>query len=145
MGKFRDLANKLKLVTIDSQEKDLLAIIRKHEAAAVDLNISQMLAGETSDGDKITPEYSMLTVEIKKSKGQPSDRVTLKDEGDFQQGMFMEAEKFPVTFNSKDRKAGPLSEKYDGIFGLTKPNLKDFASEIKPDVREYYGKLISLR
>jgi len=44
------------------------------------------LKGQDSTGkdlDKIGGEYSPFTVEEKKRKGQPTDRVTLKDTGDF--------------------------------------------------------------
>ena len=145
MSKLRDLANKLLQATPEKQEKDLLKIIQRHENEAVDLNIEQMMAGQDSDGGRITPEYTPFTIEIKKSKGQPYDRVTLRDEGSFQQKMFMKADKFPVMFDSNDPKTDDLTEKYgNSIFGLTKQHLGDFKQDISEDVKKYYADLLSI-
>ena len=43
----------------------------------------QIFAGQKSDGSIIRPAYSPATVRLKIRKGQPDDRVTLKDKGDF--------------------------------------------------------------
>lgn len=145
MSKLRDLGNKLLSATPEKQKKDLLGIIRSHEAEAVDLNIEQMMAGQDSDGNRITPEYAPFTIEIKKAKGQPYDRVTLKDEGDFHRSMFMKADNFPVMFDSKDSKTDDLTRKYgNSIFGLTKQHLGDFKEDISEDVKKYYRDLLSI-
>ena len=145
MSKLRNLANKLLQATPEKQEKDLLKIIQKHENEAVDLNIEQMMAGQDSDGGRITPEYTPFTVEIKKAKGQPSDRVTLRDEGSFQQKMFMNADKFPVIFDSSDSKTDAIVDKYGkNVFGLDRQHLGDFKEDISEDVKKYYADLLSL-
>ena len=85
----------------------------------------------------------MVTVEIKKGKGQPYDRVTLKDEGDFYRNFVLEADKFPVTTMSTDLKTGKLAEKYGSeIFGFTDESKNEIVQEIKPDVQNYYRSLI---
>jgi hypothetical protein len=143
MGRLRDFTKRLKQYTIQRQEKDLLAILKKHEAAAVDLNIRQMMEGETADGRPIEPEYTPFTVEIKKEKNQPYDRVTLRDEGDFHQAMFMSTDKWPVVFSSKDPKTGPLVRKYgEEIFGHNQTSRGELKDEINPDVKNYYGGII---
>ena len=122
-----------------------MKVIEQHEHDAVDLNIEQMLSGKDSNDQQITPQYTPLTVKIKKEKGQPYDHVTLKDEGDFQSEMFMDAKQFPIMFGSKDSKEGLLTEKYGSdIFGLDRKSKKDFAGDIKPDVVSYYRGLLSV-
>ena len=68
--------------------------------------------------------YTATTVRIKKKKGQPTTRVTLRDTGDFHNSMFVvfDAEGFYVT--ASDDKTSELIEKYgDEIFRLTDKNL----------------------
>ena len=55
-----------------------------------DLQREQLFSGINAEGDPIEPEYSPRTVAIKKKKGQPTDRVTLRDTGDFYKGVFMD-------------------------------------------------------
>lgn len=71
MGKIEDYIAKLKQLTPEVQEKALLEIIARNEAALVDYNIKQMMEGKRADDSDITPEYTPLTVEIKKFKRQP--------------------------------------------------------------------------
>ncbi|WP_315823005.1 hypothetical protein [Paraflavitalea speifideaquila] len=52
-----------------------------------DFNAEQMYAGELNDGKRIKPPYRPSTVSIKKKKGQPTDRVTLRDKGDYHEGL----------------------------------------------------------
>lgn len=144
MGRLIQFQQKLKRVTIESQERDLLKIVGTHEAAAVDLNIDQMMKGQTAIGDRIKPEYTPFTVQIKEAKGQISDHVTLKDEGDFHRGLFLNTNQWPAIFDGKDSKTGMLTEKYENVLGLTKPSKKEFAEEIRPDVIKYYGGILSV-
>lgn len=48
--------------------------------------------------------YSPLTIEIKKEKGQPYNRVTLRDEGDFEQSFYVEADTQQFTIKAADWK-----------------------------------------
>jgi len=96
MASIESIIAKLKEVTPEKLEKEVLNIIAKNEAQMVDLNIQQMMGGRRSDGSNIEPEYTPFTVQIKKAKGQPYDRVTLRDEGDFQRDMFADTRKFPI-------------------------------------------------
>lgn len=144
MGKIQDMINKLtKQGTVAAQEKALLQIIRDNQAQAVDLNLEQLFQGKDSSGKEITPEYTPFTKMIKRAKGQPSDRVTLKDEGDFYQSWKLLADKFPVMFDASDLKAPKLFEKYgDDTKGLDQKNKTVFVQEIKPEVQGYYRSLV---
>lgn len=85
--------------------------------------------------------YSPRTIQLKKRKGQPTTRVTLRDTGAFHKSMFVvfDSDGFYVT--SSDKKTEKLIQKYgEAIFRLTDKNLtrilrshvrKEFAKRIK--------------
>lgn len=82
--------------------------------------------GITGKGVKIMSyaPYKPITIQIKKRKGQPTTRVTLRDTGAFHESMFVvfDSEGFYVT--SSDEKTPLLIEKYgEDIFRLTDKNL----------------------
>lgn len=110
-----------------------LSAVREQIHLALDYNTESQLyeRGITADGESLG-EYSPLTIEIKRQKGQPTDRVTLKDEGDFHRGWFATTDKFPIVFGSTDPKADMLEDKYGNIFGLTQDNKQAFVEDIKP-------------
>lgn len=67
--------------------------------------------------------YTKATIKIKKKKGQPTTRVTLRDTGSFHKSMFLvfDSEGFYVT--SSDEKTGKLVARYgETIFRLTDEN-----------------------
>lgn len=58
------------------------------EVIRINTQLQLFRKGEDSKGTKLSSiggGYSPVTIEIKRSKGQPIDRVTLKDTGDFYQ------------------------------------------------------------
>jgi hypothetical protein len=92
-----------------------------------DLNASQMFSGVDKDGELITPGYKPLTIEIKKLKGQPVDRVTLRDTGSFYKGIYARLDGTQIYVDSKDEKSKELQFKYgEFIFGLTTDNTREF-------------------
>lgn len=87
----------------------------------------QLFSGETAQGTDIQPPYRPLTVAIKMEKGQPYDRVTLRDTGSFYQGLYVRVDSSTITTDSTDEKTMKLKEKYgEQIFGLN----DKFASEV---------------
>lgn len=85
----------------------------------IDANRAQMDAGMKADGAEIFPPYAPLTIAIKRMKGQPTDRVTLKDTGSFYAGMSIIVTADQVLSGSGDEKSAKLQEKYGTeIFGL---------------------------
>lgn len=117
----------------------------RYEAEIIDMNTDQLFQGETSNQTEIRPGYRPLTVTIKRAKGQPTDRVTLRDTGDFYGA-------FQVRFNdraghlaifSDDDKAAKLERKYGkDIYGLNPDNQDDLAQMILPDMRNELRKAI---
>jgi hypothetical protein len=70
--------------------------------------------------------YSMYTIAYKERAGQPYDRVTLRDEGDFHHGFFVTFTDEGFEISSHDYKTEWLVKKYGRqIFGLTDENAKE--------------------
>lgn len=69
-------------------------IIWDNEAYIVDLNAEEQLfeQGINRLGLEISDyaPYSPVTIAIKEAKGQPTNRVTLRDEGDFESSFYLE-------------------------------------------------------
>lgn len=108
-------------------------IVRDSEQEIVSLNQKQLFDGKNADGDMLFPPYSQLTVELKSAKGQPTDRVTLKDTGAFYRGMFIDIQGEDLIISSTDSKTDSLVEKYgERIFGLTSASIE----EIKPNMND---------
>lgn len=91
--------------------------------------------------------YSPLTIEIKKEKGQPYNRVTLRDEGAFEQSFYVEADTQQFTIKAADWKTEDLIQRYGRqILGLTEENKiiliwEYIYPELKAKTKEYiYGK-----
>jgi hypothetical protein len=89
-------------------------------AGYVENQQDQMYEGINSDGKQRQPAYSPVTVQIKRSKGQRVDVVTLNDTGDFYQGIFVDVRDNTLVIDSGDSKTADLLDKYgEEIFGLT--------------------------
>lgn len=92
--------------------------------------------GINGRGEKIMSyaPYKPRTIQIKKKKGQPTTRVTLRDTGAFHNSMFVvfDSEGFYVTAN--DKKVSKLINKYgDEIFRLTN---KNFTRIVRSHIRK---------
>lgn len=102
---------------------------------------AQMMAGETSLGEPITPPYTLFTIRMKEMKGQPSDRVTLRDTGAFHSAIFVERNGKELIFGSTDEKTTKIIQKYgEGIFGLKteayEPLREEWANRISQWARQ---------
>ena len=98
----------------------LEAATREAEDTIIDMNISQLYdSGERRDGTKITPAYAPETVAIKKKKGQPTNRVTLRDTFDWQASFWVQFYPDGFEIKASDWKTERLTQKYgDEILGL---------------------------
>lgn len=84
------------------------------------LNTDQMYEGKLNDGSAISPGYTSRTIQIKKAKGQPYDRVTLKDTGAFYKGYTLQPSGGDLKMDSNVGYADSLTNKYGpGIWGLS--------------------------
>ena len=99
-----------------------------------DLNAEQMFTGLRADGSEILPDYKNLTIEIKEAKGQPTDRVTLRDTGAFYAGIKTSITQTSVITTSTDPKTEKLKKKYETskgkIFGLGGEFRQTFIDEV---------------
>lgn len=117
----------------------ILDQVRKAEPEILELNTQDQLAqrGVDGAGDKLFPEYRPLTIKIKRIKGQPTDRVTLEDTGDFFDGFRIHYGRSFFGIFSQDDKADKLEKKYGpDIFGLTDTNLEEVRELICDDLRD---------
>jgi hypothetical protein len=120
---------------LDMREETLKAM-RKHEAEIVDLNTNQLMNGKDSQGSFLK-EYRSAPYAAFKRTLNPKGVTDLKLSGDFHDGFFMNANKFPIIFDSKDTKTGMLTDKYgEDIFGLDKNSLAEAATYVKAELGE---------
>ena len=126
-------------------------IILKNEAYIVDMNAEEQLyeQGINRLGVDISDyaPYSPVTIEIKRLKGQPTNRVTLRDEGDFESSFFLEVGDKQFVIKASDFKTEDLVKKYgEQILGLTDENIAILIWQyIYPDLmdeakKQIYGK-----
>ena len=100
----------------------------------IDLNTEGQLfeKGIDPDGEKLPLPYAPLTIILKKSKGQPTDRITLHDSGDLYRGWFIKfVSKSSFTMSSTDSKVPKLLDEWGNFFGLTKESIEFLQPEFK--------------
>lgn len=123
-------------------------IIKENEAYIVDMNSEEQLyeQGVNRLGVSIADyaPYSPLTIAIKKSKGQPTNRVTLCDEGDFHASFYIEADNTRFEIKAHDEKTEWLIKKYGRqILGLTDEHIADLIKYyILPDIKEQTKRIL---
>jgi hypothetical protein len=126
-------------------------IIWENEAYIVDFNAEEQLfeQGINRLGVEISDyaPYSPVTIEIKEAKRQPTNRVTLRDEGDFESSFFLEVGTKQFEIKASDWKTEELIKKYGRqILGLTDENIAILIWQyIYPDLmneakKQIYGK-----
>lgn len=118
----------------------------ENEALILDMNTDDQLyeKGINSKGEKINPPYTNYTVKIKKELGQPSNRVTLRNEGDFHKSFYLKKKAEELEIGATDPKTEEIVWKYgEEIFGLSPENLDELQEHyIKPVLEEVIKKLI---
>lgn len=108
------------------------------------LNQDQLYDDGMYNDETYLPEYAKKTIEIKQAKGQPTDRTTLKDTGDFYKGFYVEKVNEGVKVWSKDEKTNDLVLSYsDDIFGLIPDHLQEVIDEIRPKLIDKLKNLIN--
>ena len=119
----------------------IAAIAEENSDFISDLIREGQLFGEGirgSDGVFLADEhpYATLTVILKTQKGQPTDRVTLRDTGDFHRSLKVKADTQEMEVTASDWKTDKLKAKYgDGILALSDENLDFLKNEIiKPEL-----------
>lgn len=99
--------------------------------------------GEYTTGEEIADRvpYKPLTIQLKRAKGQPTDRVTLKDTGDFHASIYVSFDNTKMTVLADDPKTAKLVRKYGfEILGLTEQNLIDLQVKMYPKLMNRFKK-----
>lgn len=121
----------------------VINVCKQFEPEIIDMNTGQLQAGQNALRQPIEPAYRPLTISIKRAKGQPTDRVTLKDTGDFYGDFFVNFGAEYLAIGSNDEKALKLERKYGkDIYGLTEENQDELAEMVKPELRNDLMKML---
>ncbi len=101
--------------------------------------------GIDSLGDSLG-EYSPFTVELKKIKGQPTDRITLKDTGKFYKTFKIEVkdDSFFINANPIKEDTNLFDDFGSEIVGLTEENQKKISKTILDNTIKYIRKQLGL-
>jgi uncharacterized protein involved in type VI secretion and phage assembly len=125
MNTWLDIYNKCKALDIDQEVTESFNDTTEEFTRR---NAEQMYFGIDKDGKEITPGYAESTIRYKKRKGQPYDRVTLRDTGAFHKKMWAVADNDKIFIGSDVEYSDHLAEKYtDKIFGLEREANKEFS------------------
>ena len=133
-----------KVSTFDlSIDRILIDLAKEHDRLIVKMNTDQLYKGIDSDGNEITPSYTPFTVDIKRQKNQPYDRVTLKDTGDFHDSFLVRFNDDSFELDATDRKKPKIDRKYgESIYGLTDDNITKLTESLKDDFVQSFRKAI---
>lgn len=119
MKKITDLIDKL-----ENYKENINSFLESEtievEDTILEMNIGQLYdSGENRNGQKITPGYAPETIRIKKEKGQPTNRVTLRDTFQWQSSFWIQYYEDGFEIKSSDWKTERLIQKYgEEILGL---------------------------
>lgn len=122
-----------KLESIDVGEAARVAITNTKDFAVAQQRL-QLFQGIGADDLKIIPSYSAKTKRIKITKGQPIDRVTLRDTGAFYAGIRIDVVGEVIRTDSINEKSQDLQGRYGGeIFGMGTNYRTRYVKILKPE------------
>ena len=117
-----------------------------NQEQAKDLNRVQMFAGIKIDNTQIG-DYALSTIKYKQRKGQPFDRVTLRDTGEFYNNLQINAKPDEVVFSSPTSYSAYIFTKYNresNVLGLTMENIRRFYEQFtKPILKQNIDDIIA--
>jgi len=105
----------------------------------------QMFKGEDSNGKQFVPSYALSTKVVKKKKGQPTNRVTLKDTGDLYDSIKVEAKTTEFVISANVEYFKYLVTKYNQniILGLQDDFLEQYTKQaILPNLKRKWIQII---
>lgn len=137
--KFLDKAKQL-----SADEAWVFAMDKDAQEEVIRLNTEDQLYDEGIDAlDRTLGAYSPVTVAIKRSKGQRTDHVTLKDTGAFYDSFQVKVDRkgFEIIADDTGGYDVALTQTWgNDIIGLTKENVGFMAEWLKPGYVEYVFK-----
>jgi hypothetical protein len=143
-GFFFYMSNKIEILSQKFNKLDIFDLAKQIcqdiETTIIDYNQEQLQKyGKDSNNELLPLPYAEMTIKIKTAKGQPTDRITLYDEGDFQNAFYVKYTNTDFSLWSTDGKTEKLVFEWGkNIFGLTDENLTKL---IRKDI---YPKLIEI-
>ena len=136
MGILNDLLGRVKTFNEGLTGGTYIAeIIERNDWQIIGWNADDQLydKGITATGVSIWDDapYSPVTIQYKQEEGQPYDRVTLRDTGEFHQSFYLQIDNEKFAFDAEDWKTRELLRQYgDEIMGLTDYNIQRLEDEI---------------
>lgn len=117
---------------IDNFEKMIFEVLQKsindNDFVIKDYIINKQLFREGIDGNKIKLEgYTRTTIKLKRGKGDPIDRTTLRDSGEFYSHIQVDAfaDRFEISSNVEHDKF--IIQKYGiDVLKVTQENITEF-------------------
>ena len=127
LRKFKDILDDELKNTIEDNEKYLIDCVRLQLDMGLDGNMR-----------KIIPPYALSTIKKKIKKGQPYDRVTLKDTGEFYESLYVEFDSGGFRILSNDEKVKYLVAKYgEAILRIDNEDFTRFIRfVVRPELQE---------
>lgn len=136
MGILNDLLGRVKTFNEGLTGGTYIAeIIERNDWQIIGWNADDQLydKGITATGVSIWDyaPYSPVTIQYKQEEGQPYDRVTLRDTGEFHHSFYLQIDNEKFAFDAEDWKTRELLRQYgDEIMGLTDYNIQRLEDEI---------------
>lgn len=122
--------------------------LEKTKEIALDVITDDQLFAKGIDGDggKLPLPYAPFTIDIKKTLGQPIDRITLKNTGAFHDGFFDNVSGDNIITGSSDSKSAQLHKDWgQSISSMTKANTEKYAREnVLPILQDSTKKALGL-
>lgn len=121
----------------DILKEELTDEILKHEKVIIDMVCNQLYEGLDGYYLEIRPPYAVSTIKRKIKKGQPTDRVVLRDTGEFYESLYVahDSDGFFIA-SHKEELSNILRKKYGKpILRLSNENLSELLRDyIRPSL-----------
>jgi len=125
-----DMMKRLEKISVTELAAESIEDTRKD---LIEWQQEQLFAGKNSRNRDIKPPYTRRTKRIKRAKGQPDDRVTLRDKHDFYDAIFVDIRAVTFVISSADWKTPKLIDKYGkSIFGLGGVFKIGYVNDLRP-------------
>ncbi len=145
---FEGLKKTMRTIQNDFIVDIVRSVVETNSNEIIDLNTQKQLfdKGIGSDGKSLEPPYSNPYKKLKKKLGQPTDRVTLRLEGDFYKSFEVIIGNQQFRINATDFKTKFLLKRYgEKVLGLTGSNIDKFNQiVIRPELLKQIRKKIKL-
>lgn len=140
------IAKKIKALQAiqDNRDKWVLEFIDENKDLVLSLNRAQLYEGQKGDNTPTAPPYAPSTIQRKQRKGQPTSRVTLKDDADFYDSLGIEFGEKEFTIIADDFKTKYLKGKYGkDILGLNDESIEVLLPKLKEHLSERVKQTLS--